>query len=43
MKRCIGMLKLAEPNTFVPHVGLKVKDDLMIVVAVPTAGDKTGE
>jgi len=43
MKRCIGMLKLAEPNTFVPHVGLKVKDDLMIVVAVPAAGDKTGE
>jgi hypothetical protein len=32
MKRAVGLLKLAEPNTFIPNVGVKATEDTMLVM-----------
>lgn len=36
LRRCIGMLKLAEPNSVIPNVGSKAENHQMIIMPEPT-------
>lgn len=35
MRRCIGLLKLAEVDTYIPNVGAKSKSDIMFIMPEP--------